>query len=164
MGHPHCYATEAFLYVYHHSKPEEYLQIVKKASYWLSKIQNKDGSLFRIYSVEKGITEQLKRLKTSDAIAQATRIWKLLGVNQQGIEKAYIYLNKQIEESGLRLSVMTHLQVEYFIGKGKFILGPHSSIFILLLCPLDGWITATSFSNRRVNYFNELKVGKWIIP
>jgi len=103
MTHPHCYATEAFLYSYDHCKRDEYLEVAKKASDWLSEIQNEDGSLYRTYSVEKRTTEQFKRMKTTDATAQATRIWKLLGVNRQGIEKAYMYLNKEIKDNGLRL-------------------------------------------------------------
>lgn len=103
MSHPHCYATEAFLYAYHHSKREEYLEVAQKASDWLSNFQNEDGSLYRIYPVEKRTLEQSKREKTSDATAQATRIWKLLGVNQSGVEKAYNYLGMQMQDNGLRL-------------------------------------------------------------
>jgi len=103
MSHPHCYATEAFLYSCYHCKRDEYFEVAKKASDWLSKIQNEDGSLYRTYSIEKETTEQFKSVKTTDATAQATRIWKLLGVNQEGIEKAYNYLNSELKDNGLRL-------------------------------------------------------------
>jgi len=106
MTHPHCYATEAFLYAYYYSKRHEYLEIVKKASDWLSEIQNEDGSLYQTYPAEKNIIAQstkFGKVKTTDAIAQATRIWKLLGVNQEEIEKAYRYLNGELKDDGLRL-------------------------------------------------------------
>lgn len=117
LTHPHCYATEAFLYAYYCSKRDEYLEIVKKASDWLSKIQNEDGSLYRTYPVEKKIIEQSKKfekVKTADATAQATRIWKLLGVNQEGIEKAYRYLNGELKENGLRLLKNVSLRGKLF--------------------------------------------------
>ena len=91
---------------------EEYLEVAKKASKWLGKIQNEDGSLYRNYSVEKRTTGQLKRVKTTDATAQATRIWKLLGVNQQGIDKAYTFLKKEVKDGGLRL-----LKSDSFVSK-----------------------------------------------
>jgi len=72
LTHPHCYATEAFLYAYYNLEREEYLEVAEKASQWLGKIQNEDGSLYRSYSVEKSTTGKLKRVKTTDATAQAT--------------------------------------------------------------------------------------------
>lgn len=117
MIHPHCYATEAFLYAYYYSKRDEYFEIVKKASDWLSKIQNEDGSLYRTYPVEKRVIEQLKKfekVKTADATAQATRIWKLLGANKEGIEKAYKYLNSELKDNGLRLLKKVSLRGKLF--------------------------------------------------
>jgi len=102
MAHPHCYATEAFLYAYYHSKQEKYLEVAKKASDWLSKVQNKDGSFYGTYSVKKRMNGH--SMKTTDATAQATRIWKLLGVNQEGIDKAYKYLDSELKDNGLKLS------------------------------------------------------------
>ena len=105
MIHPHCYATEDFLYAYHISKKQDFLEAAKKSSDWLCKMQNSDGSFYRIYTIEK-IAEHMPRqekLETSDATAQATRIWKLLGVNQEGVEKAYKYLNGELKDNGLRL-------------------------------------------------------------
>jgi len=105
MTHPHCYATEGFLYAYHTFKRQEFLDVVKKSSDWLSKIQNSDGSLCRSYAIGKNNKQKRRRekVKTSDATAQATRIWKLLGVNQEGIEKAYRYLFGELKDNGLRL-------------------------------------------------------------
>jgi uncharacterized protein YyaL (SSP411 family) len=102
MSHPHCYATEGFLYAYYHSKNEKYLTVAKNASEWLKLNQNKYGALYRIYPLNN---ESLSSDKegTSDATSQSTRIWKLLGVNQPGIDKAYLYLEKQLKGNGLRL-------------------------------------------------------------
>jgi uncharacterized protein YyaL (SSP411 family) len=112
MSHPHCYAIEGFLYAYHVLKRRELLEIVKKASEWLCKVQNADGSFYRRYHEEKS-AEQRKiqeKLRTSDATAQATRIWKLLGTNQKGIEKAYAYLENELHNNGLRLYKNTSLK------------------------------------------------------
>lgn len=105
MTHPHCYATEGFLYAYHTLKKQEFLEVAKKSSEWLRKMQNSDGSLCRSYYIEKTAKhrQRQEKLKTADATAQATRIWKLLGVNQGGIEKAYGYLNSELKDKGLRL-------------------------------------------------------------
>lgn len=101
LTHPHCYAAEGFLFAYCHSQRDEYLDVAKRASSWLSSSQNKDGSLYREYCI--GNNEKVGQVKTNDAISQATRIWKLLGVNQEGIEKAYGYLNREILDNGLPL-------------------------------------------------------------
>ena len=105
MTHPHCYATEGVLYAHHVLQKNELLESAKRASDWLCKMQNSDGSLYRRYDVEKGDKPNVgqEKLKTSDATAQATRIWKLLGTNQKGIDKAYEYLNGELKENGLRL-------------------------------------------------------------
>lgn len=111
MVHPHCYATEGFLYAYYYSKKGEFLEIVKKSIDWLSKTQNGDGSFFRWYPVlekatKHGLINQTKskrQPKVTDATAQATRLWKLLGVNKKGIEKAYEYLNSELEDNALKL-------------------------------------------------------------
>lgn len=104
MTHPHCYATEGFLYAYSVLGRSELLENVKKGSDWLVKTQNSDGSLYRYYYPESTVDEvkRQERLKTADATAQATRIWKLLGVNKKGVEKAYTYLDAQLN-GGLRL-------------------------------------------------------------
>lgn len=110
MTHPHCYATEGFLYAYYYSKEKEFLEIAMKSADWLSEAQNEDGSFFRWYPLsEKAADHGLKRPKSklppkvTDATAQATRIWKLLGVNKEGVEKAYEYLNGELKDNGLKL-------------------------------------------------------------
>jgi len=109
MSHPHCYAIEGFLYAYYLLRDQKLLEAARKGSEWLTKVQNSDGSFYRRYTIERASesygTKNMARekLKTSDVTAQATRIWKLLGVNQQGIEKAYRYLNDQTKNGGLIL-------------------------------------------------------------
>lgn len=105
ITHPHCYATEGFLYAYYAFKRQEFLEMAMKSSDWLCKMQNSDGSFYRSYAIEKTADhrQRQEKTKTSDATAQATRIWKLLGVNQERIEKAYNYLNSELKDNGLRL-------------------------------------------------------------
>lgn len=112
MTHPHCYATEGFLYAYWYSGKQEYLEIVKKSIDWLSKIQNTDGSFYEWYPVsEKASKLRLLTRKSvglqgseiTDATAQATRLWKLLGENKDGIDRAYRFLNGKLRGNGLVL-------------------------------------------------------------
>ncbi len=105
MIHPHCYATEAYLYAYYFTQHNEFIEMVRKSSNWLCKVQNADGSFYQRYDLERTTSNGRKKeeMKTSDATAQATRIWKLLGVNQEGIEKAYQYLNSELKDGGLGL-------------------------------------------------------------
>ena len=119
MAHPHCYATEGFLYAYHAFKRLEYLEAARKSSDWLTKTQNQDGSFYRCYDLEKtpGHMRIEEKLKTSDATAQATRIWKLLGVNQEGIGKAYEYLNTELKDNGLRLFKKSSLRGTLLSGQ-----------------------------------------------
>ena len=104
MTHPHCYATEGYLYAYYATQNKEFLDIALKAANWLSKIQNKDGSIYRAYCPQENQKNDriYEKLKTSDATAQATRIWKLLGINKTNIEVAYKYLDSEMN-GGLRL-------------------------------------------------------------
>ncbi len=148
MTHPHCYATEAFLYAYYYSKRDEYLEIAKKASDWLSEIQNEDGSLYQTYPVEKSIitrSTKFRKVKTTDAIAQATRIWKLLGVNQEGIEKAYRYLNGELKDNGLRLLKDMSLKGKLFSWRRAIHSWPTFFFFHSLILPFG-----------RIEYCNEL--------
>jgi uncharacterized protein YyaL (SSP411 family) len=105
MTHPHCYATEGVLYAYHVLQKKELLDSAKRASDWLCRMQNLDGSFYRRYDVDRTgkPTVGQEKLKTSDVTAQATRIWKLLGTNQEGIDRAYEYLNGELKGNGLRL-------------------------------------------------------------
>ncbi|MEM3641869.1 MAG: hypothetical protein QXH37_08120 [Candidatus Bathyarchaeia archaeon] len=104
LTHPHCYATEGYLYAYYKTGNKEFLEIAHKAGEWLCKVQNPDGSLYRTYSPQgkKGTCQAQEKLKTSDATAQATRIWKLLGISKSSIERAYNYLNSELD-GGLHL-------------------------------------------------------------
>jgi len=101
MAHPHCYATEGYLYAYYKTGNSDLLEIAYKAGNWLCEVQNPDGSLYRIYLQGKSC-QVPEKIKTSDATAQATRIWKLLGLNKDKIEKAYDYLNSELN-GGLHL-------------------------------------------------------------
>jgi uncharacterized protein YyaL (SSP411 family) len=80
--HAHCYATEGYLYAYYLSKKQKYLNIAKKAGEALIRLQNNDGSLYRIYknrlSFKRWIKEKFYPRKTVDATAQAVRIWTIL--------------------------------------------------------------------------------------
>jgi len=106
--HPHCYATEGYLYAYWYTKNDMYNNIVKKSANWLMNIQNNDGSFYSIYYPNQyfSINFPLIHLKVTDATTQAVRIWKLLGVNKKGIEKGLNYLLNQIEDNGLLLTRM----------------------------------------------------------
>jgi uncharacterized protein YyaL (SSP411 family) len=117
MTHPHCYAIEGFLFAYYHSKKNEYLEVAGKASSWLILNQNKDGSFYREYSIEKEENEKVRKTKTNDATAQATRIWKVLSVNQDGINRAYSYLNSELKDNGLPLSKHSSLKSRMFPGR-----------------------------------------------
>ncbi|MBI2846564.1 MAG: hypothetical protein HYX82_01635 [Chloroflexi bacterium] len=108
MLHPHCYATEGYLFAYQHLKGEEYLKVAMDAARWLASVQNSDGSLPRWYCVSRpGFTSRLRGEHTSkvtDATAQAVRIWKLLGINQEGTQRALSYLASRLRNGGLLLS------------------------------------------------------------
>jgi uncharacterized protein YyaL (SSP411 family) len=71
--HAHCYATEGLIYAYSCLKENSYLEAVSKAGRWLLDVQNKDGSFDRYHYKLKGI-----QIKTTDATAQAIRIWMVL--------------------------------------------------------------------------------------
>lgn len=80
--HTHCYATEGLLYTYWILKDESYLKATKKSGEWLISIQNVDGSLYRDYKNNLSITRKTYSkfipMKTTDATAQAVRIWIIL--------------------------------------------------------------------------------------
>jgi uncharacterized protein YyaL (SSP411 family) len=80
--HAHCYATEGYLYAYHCLKDPEFLAAGRLAGEALVRLQNGDGSLYRIYRNRLPWKERAKETlfpqKTSDATAQAIRIWVLL--------------------------------------------------------------------------------------
>lgn len=80
--HSHCYALEGFLYAYFITQNPEYLDIVSKGVQWLSNQQLKDGSVNYQYknrqSVYDGIKDRFLKRKTTDASAQAARLWLLV--------------------------------------------------------------------------------------
>lgn len=92
--HAHCYATEGYLYAYYFTKNPEYMEIAHKAGEALIRLQNKDGSLYRIFknkismknhygnryrrSIKRWHSEKRHPWKTIDATSQAARIWILL--------------------------------------------------------------------------------------
>jgi len=103
MTHPHCYATEGYLYAYYKTGNSDLLETAYRAGNWLCKVQNPDGSLYRMYSQgKKESCQPREKIRTSDATAQATRIWKFLGLNKNNIERAYTYLNSELD-GGLHL-------------------------------------------------------------
>jgi len=105
LTHPHCYATEGLLYAYYITKRRKFLDAALESGKWLSKTQNTDGSFYLYYNTGKvgDLEYEPTSIKATDSTAQATRIWKLLGANQKGIEKAYDYLNRQLVNDGLIL-------------------------------------------------------------
>ena len=80
--HAHCYATEGYLYAYYILKNQKYLTVALVSGDALIKLQNKDGSLYRIhknrFSIKSRIKEIILPWKTVDATAQAVRIWLIL--------------------------------------------------------------------------------------
>jgi uncharacterized protein YyaL (SSP411 family) len=109
MTHYHCYATEGFLYAYFVLREKKYLEIALRAIGWLSKIQGKDGSFFAWYPSPPRKNKLYIKRKVTDATAQATRFWKILGINLEGINKAYSYLEQQVIDGGLTLSRLYRL-------------------------------------------------------
>jgi len=104
MVHPHCYATEGFLYAYYASKRREFLEVAKKSSDWLCKMQNRDGSFYWWYDAEKEVEHMHRRekVKATDATAQATRIW-----NNSHTPSSQLFL-QQISNSHFSWSRNTH--------------------------------------------------------
>ena len=80
--HAHCYATEGYLYAYYIFNNQKYLTVAQMSGDGLIKLQNQDGSLYRIYknrfSIGSRIKERIHPWKTVDATAQAVRIWLIL--------------------------------------------------------------------------------------
>jgi len=80
--HAHCYATEGYLYAYGQMGEAEFLRICIASGDGLIKLQNRDGSLYSAYKNRLSIRSRLKSVfypkKTTDATAQAVRIWLIL--------------------------------------------------------------------------------------
>jgi hypothetical protein len=80
VSHTCCYATEGLLFACNQLKEEKYLDAARKASKWLLKNQNRDGSISIAYKGDwrkmgRQVTEKIFPRKVSDATAQAIRIW-----------------------------------------------------------------------------------------
>lgn len=109
MLHPHCYATEGFLFASQHINKKRYWDITKKAGDWLAEVQNEDGSFYRWFPKHPSETlagkvfRKFCRAKCTDATAQAIRIWKVLGMHEENIKLAEKFLEKMISDSGLPL-------------------------------------------------------------
>ena len=102
--HAHCYAIEGYLHAYHLSQHGAYLDIARKAGDALIRLQNPDGSLYRIYknkwfmkrwiddryqmSFKRWRSERKYPWKTIDATSQAARIWLSL----YALDRKEIYL------------------------------------------------------------------------
>lgn len=99
--HPHCYATEGFLFASQYEKL--YWRVAKKAGDWLAKVQNKDGSFYQWlprYPAEI-LKDKLSPPKCTDATSQAIRIWKVLGEYKENIRQAENFLESMKVDSGL---------------------------------------------------------------
>jgi uncharacterized protein YyaL (SSP411 family) len=70
-SHANCYAIEGILKAAKYFENKTPSKHIISASRWLSKVQNDDGSIWNYHNTEK------ERIKTSEALAQAIRIWIL---------------------------------------------------------------------------------------
>jgi uncharacterized protein YyaL (SSP411 family) len=81
--HAHCYAVEGFLYAFFATRHHSYLDTANCGIRWLSTVQHTDGALNYQYknriSVLDALRDRLVRRKTTDATAQAIRLWLLAG-------------------------------------------------------------------------------------
>ncbi len=79
--HSHCYSIEGFLYAYFTTENEKYRHVVNRGINWLHGAQLRDGSMNYQYkntrSILDGLKDRLIKRKTSDATAQAVRLWLL---------------------------------------------------------------------------------------
>jgi hypothetical protein len=96
LTHPHCYATEALLYADWAAPEFGLCESLRRASDWLARAQNSDGSFDRWY----GPGPRLVRTKASDATAQALRIWRVLGVHEDRAARADEYLRSIVAPDG----------------------------------------------------------------
>ena len=93
--HSHCYAIEGLLYAFYRLKRNQYKNAAIKAGDWLIKAQNTDGSFYREYKTGK-MKEKILPKKTSDATAQAIRIWVIL-YYLTGEKKYVVFAKKSLE-------------------------------------------------------------------
>jgi len=72
-SHAHCYAVEGLLKSTKLFDKEVLSEHVIRAAKWLSNVQNEDGSIWNYHYTRK------EKIKPSDTLAQALRIWTLAG-------------------------------------------------------------------------------------
>jgi len=95
--HPHCYATEALLYL--QAQGYDLARYIDSSAEWLAKNQNEDGSLYGWYG-NPGKPQE----KQGDATAQAIRIWLCTNREKykENIRKAWDFLKGlQAPDGGL---------------------------------------------------------------
>jgi len=108
--HPHCYATEGFLFASEHINEKRYWQIARKAGDWLAKIQNKNGSFpqwlpkYPDKTIVKKILRKFVQVESIDVTSQAIRIWNLLGTHEENIRRAETFLQNANNDVGLPLT------------------------------------------------------------
>ncbi len=83
--HAHCYALEGFLHGQMKTQDESYYETFKRGVDWLMDVQTADGALLRDYKADPRYSRYLKAdrifsLCTSDATAQAVRLWTIMYV------------------------------------------------------------------------------------
>ncbi len=139
--HSHCYCVEGFLYACFATGNETYTSIALRGIEWLSNAQLADGSLNYQYknrlSVLDGLKDRFIRRKTSDATAQAVRLW-LLADSFESRKKYEAYAGKGIEF----LSMMQSNSVEDDNMLGGLIYREKESIVSKTIQPvLYSWCT-----------------------
>ena len=91
--HAHNYAIEGLLKAWDFFKDATFLESAIAGAKWLAAMQNNDGSFWNFYNTKR------KRIKVSDATAQALRIWVILERNgvrlfSENIGKSLQFLSK----------------------------------------------------------------------
>jgi len=117
--HPHCYAVEGFLFASEHFNEKLYRSVSKKASDWLAKAQNEDGSFYQWFpnrpakTLKGKVIRRLCRNKCTDSASQAIRIWKILSEHEENIERAERFLENMEVDSGLPLTRRDFRLIEF---------------------------------------------------
>jgi hypothetical protein len=85
--HSHCYSVEGFLYAHVVAENESYREVAARGIDWLYRAQLRGGSMNYQYknirSILDGLKDRLIKRKTSDATAQAVRLWLLADAVQE---------------------------------------------------------------------------------
>jgi hypothetical protein len=129
--HPHCYATEGFLFAYYCLKTPQYLEVVKKSLGWLARAQTQSGAFHTWYPEKTWLTSST----ANDAAAQAVRLWKILNVHLKERKKAESFLEgSRRTHDGLFL---TRRRLEVWRGKGPVYSWPTFFYLHALILPDD---------------------------